>query len=261
MIAVTALAATKKIMNKPMNWEPKFKTTLAGSGLLLPELAALASTVAENGEAVGLREPVLSDNILAKPSSQARLTIWKKLVSRYGIPSSDEVSRFWWDLLPETSPVDLAQLAALRWAQHDLLLRFLWNEIYLPRRNMAAPIQSADLIGFIKGIKGIHAGRRFFLSCSETVQVRMAQHFLLILRECGAATGKRNKTLTTLPVGSHAGRFAAYLAKKELPGSNEILTHWALRWWGGGESKADDILRESVRSGLSPYGSTKGESL
>jgi len=244
-----------------MNWEPKFKTTLAGSGLLLPELAVLASTVAENGATRDLRERVLSDNILAKPSSQARHKIWEKLVSRYGMPSSDEVSRFWWDLLPETSPVDLAQLAVLRWAQHDLLLRFLWNEIYLPRRNMASPIQSTDLIGLIRGIKGIHSGRRFFLSCSETVQVRTAQHFLLILRECGAATGKRNKTLTTPPVGRRAGQFAAYLAKKELPGSNEILTHWALRWWGGGESKADEILREGQTPGhFSITDSTKGES-
>jgi hypothetical protein len=231
-------------MNHSMKWQPRYKTTLAGSGLLLPELATLGAGLSGKEADIGLRERVLSDNILAKPSSQARLTIWKKLVSRYGIPSSDEVSRFWWALLPEASNADLAQLAALRWAQHDLLLRFLWNEVYLPRRHMASPIQSADVIGFIKGIEGAHPGRRFFLSRSETVQVRMAQHFLLLLRDCGAATGKRNKSLMTPPVGRHAAQFAAFLARTELPGSSEVLTHWALRWWGGGESRADDILRE-----------------
>ena len=97
---------------------------------------------------------------------------------------------------------------------------------------------------FIHSLKGHSKPKRFFLDCSENVQTRIAQHFLLILRDCGAAKGKKNKTLSMLPIGENASRYAVCLAKYDSPGSNEILDHWALRWWGDSPTKADDIIRK-----------------
>jgi hypothetical protein len=224
----------------------KLKTTLASSGLLLPELSVLVSDSEGDATYTRLRSRVVDDNILSKPSVQSRQKIWTKLFDRYKFDVKDDFFLLWWNLLiAETESYDLAQLATLRWAQFDMLLRFLWNEIYLARNKMELPVQSQDIIGFIRNIKGAHSGKKFFLDRSENVQIRIAQHFLLLLRECGAAKGKRNKNLVPLPVGKNASRYAVHLAKQELPGSHEILGHWALRWWGGNSSKADEILRQA----------------
>ena len=126
-----------------------------------------------------------------------------------------------------------------------MLLRFLWKKVYLTRRSMEPSVQSEDIIDFVSLIKGNHAGKRFFMERSENVQIRVAQHFLLILRECGAAKGKRNKKFVTPPVSTQASRYAGYLAKTECPSSHEILDHWALRWWGGNAAKADEILNSA----------------
>jgi len=231
-------------MNHPGTLKPKFKSVLSQSGLLLPELSTLASARKEMASPARAKDLVLEQNILAKPTAQSRQRIWDKLIARYRIHTTDELFGFWWELIPTSANNDLAQLATLRWAQHDLFLRFLWNEIYLPRRSMDATVQSSDLIDYVRDIGAGHPAKVYFFKCSENVQIRMAQHFLLILRECGAATGRKNKRFATLPTGENAVRFAAYLARRESPGSHEILNHWALRWWGGNSSKADEILRE-----------------
>ena len=222
--------------------KPKLITTLASSGLLLPELSALVSDSEGEAAYARLRKRVVDDNILSKPSSQSRKEIWKKLTARYKFDIQDALFQRWWSLIPQSQSYDLAQLASLRWAQYDLLLRFLWNDLYLFRKGMETSVQSEDIIGFIQDIKGSHTGKTFFLVRSENVQKRIAQHFLLLLRECGAAKGKKNKMFVTIPVGENASRYAVHLARQECPGSHEILDHWALRWWGGNSSKADEIL-------------------
>lgn len=226
------------------NRKANLKTTLASSGLLLPELSVLVSDSEGEAAYARLRKRVVDDNILSKPSSQSRKEIWKKLTARYKFDIQDVLFQRWWNLIPYSESHDLAQLATLRWAQYDLLLRFLWNEVYLMRKTMEASVQSKDIINFISTIKGSHADKRFFMKRSENVRIRIAQHFLLILRDCGAAQGKNNKRFLTLPIGKHASRYVVYLAKQESPGSHEILEHWALRWWGDSPSKADEILRQ-----------------
>jgi len=231
--------------NKSKNLrKPKLKTTLASSGLLLPELSVLVSDSERDVTYDRLRKLAVDDNILSKPSIQSRQKIWKKLIDRYKFEAIDQSFQIWWSLIPQSESYDFAQLATLRWAQYDLLLRFLWNDVYLFRKGMEASVQSEDIIGFIKDIKGAHMGKTFFLERSENVQKRIAQHFLLLLRECGAAKGKRNKMFATISVGENASRYAVHLARQECPGSHEILNHWALRWWGGNSSKADEILRQ-----------------
>ena len=232
-------------MDKVAAHKPKFKTTLASSGLLLPELSVLVSDSEIEASYGRLRKRVVDDNILLKPSNQSRQTIWKKLTARYKFDFSDDLFQFWWNLIPRSEGHDLAQLAVLRWAQYDLLLRFLWNEVYLTRRSMESSVQSEDIIDFINLIRGNHAAKRFFMERSENVRIRVAQHFLLILRECGAAKGKKNKKFVTLPVGTDASQYAGYLAKKDLPGTHQILDHWALRWWGGNSAKADEIFNRA----------------
>ena len=227
------------------NHKPKFKATLASSGLLLPELSVLIPDSDKGASYERLRTRVVDNNILSKPSTQSRQKIWAKLADRYKFDFGEDLFQFWRNLIPRSEGHDLAQLAVLRWAQYDLLLRFLWNEVYLTRRSMESSVQSEDIIDFINRIRGNHAGKRFFMARSENVRTRVAQHFLLILRECGAAKGKKNKKFVTLPVGTHASRYAGYLAKKELPGSHEILDHWALRWWGGNSAKADEIFNRA----------------
>ena len=230
---------------KPMNNQrPKLKTTLASSGLLLPELSVLVSDSEGEATYTLLRKRVVDDNILSKPSVQSRQVIWSKIIARYKLGIQDALFHRWWNLIPRSESHDLAQLAVLRWAQYDLLLRFLWNEVYLLRKSMEASVQSEDIINFISTIRGKHTGKRFFMDRSENVRVRIAQHFLLILRECGAAKGKKNKRFVTFPIGKYASQYAAYLAKQELPGSHQILGHWALQWWGGNSAKADEILRQ-----------------
>lgn len=224
--------------------KPKLITTLASSGLLLPELSVLVSDPEGEAAYARLRKRVVDDNILSKPSIQSRQKIWTKLFDRYKFDAKDQSFQLWWSLIRQSESYDLAQLATLRWAQYDLLLRFLWNDVYLFRKGMETSVQSEDIIGFIQDIKGVHAGKRFFLDRSEEVQVSIAQHFLLVLRECGAAKGKKNKMFVTIPVGENASHYAAHLARRESPGSHEILDHWALRWWGGNSSKADEILRQ-----------------
>lgn len=231
-------------MSRSETLKPKFKSILSQSGLLLPELSTLATTWNEMASPASAKHLVFEQNILAKPTAQSIRGIWNKLIARYRIQSPDDLFRFWWKLIPTSANNDLAQLATLRWAHHDFLLRFLWNEIYLPRRSMDATVQSDDLISFVREIGPGHPAKAYFFKCSENVQIRIAQHFLLLLRECGAATGRKNKRFATLPAGKNAVRFAAYLARRESPGSQEILNHWALRWWGGNSSKADEILRE-----------------
>ena len=224
--------------------KPKLITTLASSGLLLPELSVLVSDSEGEAAYARLRKRVVDDNILSKPSSQSRKEIWKKLTARYKFDIQDALFQRWWSLIPQSERYDFAQLASLRWAQYDLLLRFLWNDLYLFRKGMEASVQSEDIIGFIQDIKGAHTGKTFFLVRSENVQKRIAQHFLLLLRECGAAKGKKNKRFVSLPIGKNASHYAAHLARRESPGSHDILNHWALRWWGGNSSKADEILRQ-----------------
>lgn len=224
--------------------KPKLKATLASSGLLLPELFVLASDSEGEAACACLRKRVVDDNILSKPSIQSRQKIWTKLLDRYKFDTIDQSFQLWWSLITQGEGYDLAQLATLRWAQYDLLLRFLWNEIYLVRKSMEASVQSKNIISFVSELKGAHADKRFFLDRSENVQIRIAQHFLLLLRECGAAKGKKNKMFVTIPVGENASHYAAHLARRESPGSHDILDHWALRWWGGNSSKADEILRQ-----------------
>ena len=224
--------------------KPKLITTLASSGLLLPELSVLVSDSEGEAAYARLRKRVVDDNILSKPSSQSRKEIWKKLTARYKFDIQDALFQRWWSLIPQSESYDFAQLATIRWAQSDLLLRFLWREIYLPRKNMDSSIQSEDIIGFIHEMKGTLTPKQFFLGRSREVQVSIAQHFLLVLRECGAAKGKKNKVFVTVPVGKNASRYAVHLARRESPGSYDILDHWALRWWGGNSSKADEILRQ-----------------
>jgi len=224
--------------------KPKLITTLASSGLLLPELCVLASDSERDAAYDRLRKLAVDDNILSKPSIQSRQKIWTKLLDRYKFDAKDQSFQLWWSLIPESESYDLAQLATLRWAQSDLLLRFLWREIYLPRKNMDSSIQSEHIIGLIHEMKGTLTPKQFFLGRSREVQVSIAQHFLLVLRECGAAKGKKNKVFVTIPVGENASRYAVHLARQECPGSHEILNHWALRWWGGYSSKADEILRQ-----------------
>ena len=224
--------------------KPKLKTTLASSGLLLPELSVLASNSVGDSCYAKLRKQVVNDNILSKPSIQSRQKIWEKLFDRYKFNFEEPSFQFWWSLIPHSASYDLAQLAAMRWAQFDLLLRFLWNEVYLLRRSMVAPVKSEDILGLIQDIKGVNSAKHFFLARSENVKRRIAGHFLLILRDCGAAKGKKSKSLATLPIGKNASRYAVYLARQESPGSHEILGHWALRWWGDSPSRADEILRQ-----------------
>jgi len=235
------MSANEKKSNIP---KPKLITTLASSGLLIPELSVLVSDSEGEAAYARLRKRVVDDNILSKPSSQSRKEIWKKLTARYKFDIQDALFQRWWSLIPQSGSYDFAQLATLRWAQYDLFLRFLWNDVYLFRKGMEASVQSEDIIGFIQDIKGVHAGKRFFLDRSESVQISIAQHFLLLLRECGAAKGKKNKMFVTIAVGENASRYAVHLARQECPGSHEILNHWALRWWGGNSSKADEILRQ-----------------
>ena len=224
--------------------KPKLKSTLASSGLLLPELCVLASDSERDAAYDRLRKLAVDDNILSKPSVQSRQKIWAKLFDRYKFDAKDDLFQSWWSLIHQSENYDLAQLASLRWAQYDLFLRFLWNDVYLFRKGMEASVQSEDIIGFIQDIKGVHAGKRFFLDRSESVQISIAQHFLLLLRECGAAKGKKNKRFVSLPIGKNASHYAAHLARRESPGSHDILSHWALRWWGGNSSKADESLRQ-----------------
>ena len=225
--------------------KPKLKTTLASSGLLLPELSVLVSDSEGDATCARLRKRVVDDNILSKPSIQSRQKIWAKLFDRYKFDVKDNLFLRWWNLIAQSERYDLAQLATLRWAQFDLVLRFLWKEVYLLRKNMEPSLQSKDIIGFVHDMRGTRTGKRFFFDRSENVQIRIAQHFLLLLRDCGAAKGKKSKNLVLLPVGKNASRYAVHLARKELPGSHEILGHWALRWWGGNSSKADEILRQA----------------
>ncbi len=222
----------------------KLKTTLASSGLLLPELSVLLSDSNKNLTYTYIRKRVVEDNILSKPSVHSRQKIWAKLVDRYKFDENDEFFRSWQKLAVQSEGYDLAQLATLRWAQFDLLLQFLWQNIYIPLNKMESSVNSNDIIDLVSRMKGYSAPKRFFLKRSEKVQSRIAQHFLLILRECGAAKGKKNKTFTVLPIGKYASEYAVYLSKRELPGSCEILSHWALRWWGGNSTKADEILRQ-----------------
>jgi len=224
---------------------PKYKTTLASSGLLMPELSVLSSEANTDISYDHLRCLVVDDNFLSKPSTQSRQQIWAKLVGRYKFDFDDEIFRLWWQLISETEGYDQAQLAVLRWAQYDLLLRFLWSDIYLPRINMDSYVRSENVMDFISLVEGNSTGKGFFMARSENVRIRIAQHFLLALRECGAAKGKRNKVFVPLPVGEKAACYAGRLAGWELPGSQEILNHWALRWWGGGSAKADEILRRT----------------
>lgn len=226
------------------NNEPTLKTTLASSGLLLPELSALFAYLGKNVSYLNLRKKVVNDNILSKPSIQSSQVIWGKLSARYKFNEKDNLFQNWLKLITQSEGYDLAQLAILRWAQFDLLLRFMWREVYLLSRNSESPVQSKNIIDFIHSIKGHSTPKRFFLDCSENVQTRIAQHFLLILRDCGAAKGKKNKTFSILPVGENASRYAVRLARYDSPGSNEILDHWALRWWGDSPTKADDIIRK-----------------
>jgi hypothetical protein len=107
---------------------------------------------------------------------------------------------------------------------------------------MELTVKSKDIIGFIQEMKGA-ASKRFFFGRSENVQKRIAQHFLLILKDCGAAKGKKVKSLFTPSIGKNASRYAVFLARQESPGSHEILNHWTLRWWGNSTFKADEILR------------------
>lgn len=224
--------------------KPKLKATLASSGLLIPELSVLASNSERDFIYDRLRTLVVDDNILSKPSIQSRQKIWAKLSDRYKFDIQDALFQRWWSLIPQSESYDFAQLATIRWAQYDLLLRFLWNDVYLFRKGMETSVQSEDIMGFIQDIKGVHAGKRFFLDRSESVQISIVQHFLLLLRECGAAKGKKNKMFVTIPVGENASHYAVHLARQECPGSHEILNHWALRWWGANSSKADEILRQ-----------------
>jgi hypothetical protein len=75
----------KSRMNNPMKWQPRYKITPAGSGLLLPDLAKLGADLAGNRAHWDLRKDFLSDSILAKSSLQVLFTILKKLVSLCGI--------------------------------------------------------------------------------------------------------------------------------------------------------------------------------
>jgi hypothetical protein len=232
-----------KIKSKNNLHRAKLITTLASSGLLLPELSVLVTDSGGDSTFNYLKKRVIDDNILSKPSIQSCQTIWKKLNDRYKFDVRNDLFIFWWNSVALSESYDLAQLATLRWAQSDLLLRFLWKEVYLPRANMDSPVQSEDIISFIHDMKGTFTPRRFFLERSEKVQARIAQHFLLILRDCGAARGKKKKSLSIHPIGESASRYAVNLAREESPGSHEILDHWALRWWGDNSSKADEIIR------------------
>lgn len=221
---------------------PKLKTTLASSGLLLPELTTLVAGSDWPPDFIFLRKLVIEDNMLSKPSIQSRKKIWEKLGDRYRFDAKDGLFCHWWDLIRFSEYHDLAQLAVLRWAQYDLLLRFLWINLYLPIKNAESPFQSKDLIYIIESHGGSQVLRRFFSNLSEKVQMRILQHFLLILKDCGGATGKVKKYFQSPPPGVNATRYAVQLARKEAPGSHEILDHWALRWWGDRASKADEIL-------------------
>ena len=187
--------------NKEPNNNSKLKTTLASSGLLLPELSALFTYLEESVSYENIRKKVVNDNILSKPSIQSSQVIWSKLSARYKINDKDNLFQIWLELITQSEGYESAQLATFRWAQFDLLLRFMWRKVYLLIRNIESPVQSKDIIDFIHSIKGHSTPKRFFLECSENVRTRIAQHFLLILETAAQRKEKRIKRFPCFLLG------------------------------------------------------------
>ena len=114
MSALTLTVPARKfpmiLNNKKPNYKSKPKTTLASSGLLLPELSALFTYLEENVSYENIRKKVVNDNILSKPSIQSSQVIWSKLSARYKFNDKDNLFQIWLELITQSEGYDLAQL-------------------------------------------------------------------------------------------------------------------------------------------------------
>jgi len=227
----------------------RYKATMASSGLLLAELQVVAEAMAFGQGRQSLRAAVVDENILVKPTVRARKKVWEKLNDRYALTKLGATGCYWLQEIRSSAHEGLAQLAVLRWASMDLLLRTFWLDLYLPRSQSTSRYGAGDVLQWIEAGELRSDARRYFMQRSVSVQESIAQHFLVLLRTLGAAAGRAKKTFRPCLPTTSAVAFARKLAEADGAVGSAMLDYWALRWWGDTASRADALLAQLHREG------------
>jgi len=175
-----------------MDVDAPYVSRLSARSALYTDLRLLldnASSVLPDG---GYRAFVLDENRLRRSSGSSRNKLWKELSARYRLVGADPlfvVFQEEWSRC--ASEAERALTAYVLLALNDRLVGDLGMYWLFERlRSAPAELRVDDVLGFVARSAREHpeAGR-----WSETTTLRVAQHYLASLRDCGLARGTRRK--------------------------------------------------------------------
>ena len=237
--------------------DERLTARLAAAGAMLPQLYAAADILADTPTPQRLREAILDENALARPSLSARVKVYEKLQQRYFPPARPAE----WPILiaalhRESHADQRALIAYVALCATEPMFRTLNLRWLVPRLDdLGREVEVGDVLHVLEVLEPEH---REIKRWGEATRRSLAQHYLGALRDFGFARGIAKKRLARPHVGSEVVRYACELLLARCVAPPEVLRHEIIRATGLDLDATLDALEELDRSGVVRFRSQGG---
>lgn len=184
---------------------------LAAQGAMLNELRALAHLIDPETARDDARRLILEENVLQRDSIVSRKKIFQKFSTRF-VPQEAPVAtaNFFRAVQAENDPAQIALCAYVMMAWRDALVYLLGEEWLAQKLRIAGFVAQTD--GILDELEWLADNRAPEIGKWDHIpRVRIAQHYLGLLRDCGFATGSVRKSLRSPYVSPPVVLFSAQL--------------------------------------------------
>ena len=184
---------------------------LAAQGAMLNELRALVSLVDPASARDDVRRLILDENALQRDNIASRKRVFQKFSTRY-VPQAAPLATaaFFRALQTENDPAQQALLAYTMTAWNDALVFLLGEEWLAQKLRIAAFTAQTDEI--LEELEWLAENKAAEIRAWDHIpRVRIAQHYLGLLRDSGFATGSLRKELRSPYVAPTVVLFGAQL--------------------------------------------------
>jgi hypothetical protein len=215
---------------------------------MLPQLYTVAEVLGETPTRALLRQVVLEENLLARPSLSSRTKVYRKLQQRYFPPS--RLGQ--WPLLlralrREERDDQKALVAYVAFCDNEPLFRTLNLEWLVPRLDEIG--REVDVLEVLEAIERLEGTYPEVKRWASSTRLSVAQHYLGALRDFGFARGIAKKRLARPHVGEGVLLFVCELLLGRGVPPADVLQHELVRVLGLGLAGLIEGLYELDRRG------------
>jgi len=184
-------------MSKTKSVEPRKKVItalLSRQGAMLEELKRIIGELDLNCAREEIRQLVIENNFLNRPSLSSRKEVNRKLSERYFRRNTPKLNKTFIQAIRSSSAsTAFALLAYTMFLWNDALTLILGLQWLAPK--LKGELFEAATSDIIRELDYLSREYQAITGWSEVTRKRVASHYLSLLRDCGFATGAAKKVL------------------------------------------------------------------